>query len=74
MATQLTDKSIMPWGVHKGKQMADVPASYLLWCYENNKISDDVKEYVEDNLEVLKQQRAIKENDIEDIRTYQQYK
>lgn len=38
----LTDESKMPYGVHKDKNMADVPASYLLWLYENNKCSGDV--------------------------------
>lgn len=56
MAQELTDKSLMPWGKHKGKQMTDVPASYLLWCYENNKVTEDVKEYVEDNMIVLRTQ------------------
>jgi uncharacterized protein (DUF3820 family) len=50
----LTDESKMPFGVHKGKNMADVPASYLLWLYENNKCSGEVKEYIKDNLDVIK--------------------
>lgn len=33
----LTDNSIMPFGVYKGKKMANVPASYLKWIYDNNK-------------------------------------
>ena len=54
----MTDESIMPWGVHKGKQMADVPADYLLWLYENNKCSGDVKSYIVENLDVIKSQIA----------------
>lgn len=27
----------MPFGVYKGKKMANVPASYLKWIYDNNK-------------------------------------
>lgn len=50
----LADESIMPYGVHKGKEMANVPASYLLWLYENNKCSGEVREYVKDNLDVIK--------------------
>ena len=50
----LTDKSIMPWGKHQGKEMANVPADYLLWLYDNNKCSGDVKAYIEDNIDVLK--------------------
>lgn len=43
----------MPFGIHKGKEMANVPASYLLWLYENNKCGGDVKAYIEDNLDVI---------------------
>jgi uncharacterized protein (DUF3820 family) len=50
----LTDKSPMPFGVHKGTEMANVPASYLIWLYENDKCSDSVREYIEDNMDVLK--------------------
>jgi hypothetical protein len=28
---KVTDKSIMPFGKHKGKMFRDVPADYLLW-------------------------------------------
>lgn len=53
----LTDKDAMPWGKYAGVKMANVPASYLLYLYENNKCSGDVKEYIKDNLEVLQFQR-----------------
>lgn len=52
----LTDKSPMPWGKHKGTAMANVPANYLIWCYENNKCDGPVKVYIEDNLELLKKE------------------
>lgn len=50
----MTDESIMPWGIHKGKKIANVPASYLLWLYDNNKASGEVKHYIIKNLDVLK--------------------
>lgn len=50
----LTDESIMPFGVHKGKKMANVPAHYLNWLYENNKCYGEVKQYIKDNLDVIK--------------------
>lgn len=50
----MTDESIMPFGKYKGENMADVPADYLLWLYENNKCNGDVKAYIEDNLQVIK--------------------
>lgn len=31
---KLTDESLMPFGKHKGEKMANVPASYLLWLYD----------------------------------------
>lgn len=49
----LTDKSVMPWGKYKGEQMINIPAGYLIWCYENGKCSGDVKAYIVDNLDVL---------------------
>ena len=50
----LKDTDIMPWGAHKGKAMINIPAHYLIWIYENNKCSGDVKKYIEDNMDVLK--------------------
>lgn len=43
----------MPFGKYKGEKMANVPASYLIWLYDNGKCSSDVKEYIEDNLDIL---------------------
>ena len=53
---KMTDKSIMPFGKHKGKQLDQVPADYLMWLYENNKVSGLLKEYIEDNLDVLEKE------------------
>ncbi len=50
---KLTDNSLMPFGVHKGKKMADVPAQYLLWIYEQNL---DVMNYIKENMDVLRQE------------------
>ena len=37
--------------------MANVPASYLLWLYDNNKCGDgDVKRYIINNMDVLKKE------------------
>lgn len=32
--TKTNDKYIMPFGKHKGEAIGDVPASYLLWFFE----------------------------------------
>ena len=34
----LTDQSEMPFGVHRCKAMEKVPASYLLWLWEDEKL------------------------------------
>jgi uncharacterized protein (DUF3820 family) len=49
----LTDESLMPYGQHKGKKMANVPAKDLIWLYDNNKCTQPVKDYIEDNMDVL---------------------
>jgi uncharacterized protein (DUF3820 family) len=46
----------MPWGMHQGKPMEDVPADYLIWLFDNGKVRGDVKHYIEENLDVLKMQ------------------
>lgn len=52
----LTDCSLMPYGIHKGKAMINVPADYLLYLYENGKCDGEVSEYIEDNMDVLKKE------------------
>lgn len=58
---KLTDESTMPWGKHKGKKMEEVPADYLLFCYNENKACIRVRKYVEENMDVLKMQAAEKQ-------------
>lgn len=64
MALQFTDTSQMPFGEHKGKQLQDVPDSYLAWVWSENKedylagkITWDKKQalmvYIEDNLDSI---------------------
>ena len=57
----MTDDSIMPFGTHKGKKLEDVPAQYLLWLYDQE-IDGELKDYIEDNIEVLHKQAKIKFN------------
>ena len=52
----MDDNSIMPFGKYQGKRMEDVPASYLLWLYSENKTFSNLRDYIEDNLEVLQKQ------------------
>ena len=50
----MKDEDLMPWGIHKGKPMADVPDHYLLWLWDTNKCSGQVKMYIKQNLDAIK--------------------
>ena len=50
----MTDESLMPIGKYKGEKMANVPSEYLLWLYENGNIYGELKQYIKDNLDVIK--------------------
>jgi uncharacterized protein (DUF3820 family) len=50
---KLTDESIMPFGKYKGYSMENVPASYLIWLYENDKCNNQVRDYIKENLDFL---------------------
>lgn len=57
MKNALTDKDPMPFGKHKGQKMINVPASYLLWLWDDPMFkTGDVHEYIKDNLDVLQAQ------------------
>jgi uncharacterized protein (DUF3820 family) len=49
----LKDDSPMPYGKYAGIKMANVPASYLLWCHRERKIHPDVDRYVFQNMDTL---------------------
>ncbi len=50
---KLKDSSLMPTGKYAGIKMANVPASHLIWIYENNRATISVRTYVKENLELL---------------------
>jgi uncharacterized protein (DUF3820 family) len=56
----MTDESTMPFGKYKGDKMANIPADYLLWLYENSKVYGEVKQYIKDNLDVIKSEIELK--------------
>jgi len=56
----LTDESIMPIGKYKGEKMANIPPEYLLWLYENGNIYGELKNYIKDNLDVIKAEIDLK--------------
>lgn len=53
---KLQDSDLMPYGKYKGSKMIDVPASYLMYLYDNKMCSDNVKIYIEENKEVIEKE------------------
>ena len=50
----MKDETLMPFGKHKGKKLANVPASYLLWLFDQDWIKPDMKLYINENMDALK--------------------
>lgn len=48
-----TDSTPMPFGVHRGKAMVNVPAKYLLWLYNKGCDHSGVSLYIQENLDAL---------------------
>lgn len=48
----------LTFGIHKGEKLGDVPASYLIYLWDNSKhISQPgIEQYIQDNYEVLKEE------------------
>ena len=53
----MNDDSIMPYGKFKGKKLEDVPAWYLLWMNKEGKLTPELEEYVEDNYDLLEEEK-----------------
>lgn len=48
----MEDTDLMPFGLYKGKEMANVPASYLKWVKDTvkkNDLTKPVLKYIKDN-------------------------
>jgi uncharacterized protein (DUF3820 family) len=52
------DTDLMPFGQHKGEKMANVPADYLIWLFENGKCFGAVLNYIKANEQNLRQEIA----------------
>ena len=50
----MSDDDIMPFGAHRGKKMKNVPASYLHWFYHEGNGFPEVRQYIKDNMEAIK--------------------
>lgn len=55
-AAPMNDTSIMPFGIHKGKALANVPAKYLLWLHDKVCEHEGVRRYIIENLSILKKE------------------
>lgn len=49
----MTDLSKMPFGEHEGEALINVPADYLIYLLDENICKGELKEYIEDNMEIL---------------------
>lgn len=49
-----TDRTLMPFGKYKGEMLANVPDSYLLWLYNENRAHGLLKAYIEDNMAAIR--------------------
>lgn len=58
MSHQLKDTDPMPWGMHKGRPMQDVPAKYMHWLFTERGLDPNspVLDYIKRNLHALKQE------------------
>lgn len=51
----MNHSSPMPWGVHKGKSIGEIPFDYLWRFYKKMWLNDDVLKYFENQLQVLEE-------------------
>ena len=58
----MDDNSIMPWGKYKGYKLANVPAWYLLWLADEKNIVGHLKNYIEENRDILEQEKRDEQN------------
>jgi hypothetical protein len=54
--SRVQDTDIIDFGKYKGEKFGNVPASYLLWLYENDRCTPMARDYVKNNLDVLKKE------------------
>ena len=52
----MQDSDPFPFGKHKGTPIGDVPASYLLWLYDNGLKDGSVKTYIDNNMKHLQEE------------------
>ena len=58
----MTDESLMPYGKYQGEKLANIPAGYLIWMYDNDKLIGSLKKYVEENMAALEKEKYKKDD------------
>lgn len=53
---EMTDNTPMSFGKYMGKAMANVPAKYLLWLFNDGCTHAGVRKYIIDNLDAIKKE------------------
>lgn len=56
MARMMTENDPIDFGKYQGTPLKDVPASYLMWCLLNDRITPAVKRYVKENFDKIQKQ------------------
>lgn len=51
-----TERTPMPFGKHKGTPLGDIPASYLIWLFDEGGPTNrpDIREYIEEREDELR--------------------
>ena len=53
---EISENDTMSFGKHFGKKLANVPADYLIYMYDSGKIYGSVRQYVQENEELLRKE------------------
>jgi len=46
---EVSENTIMPFGIYKGEKLANVPADYLLYLLRSGKCYGTIKQYIQEN-------------------------
>ncbi len=53
----MNDNTVLDFGQYSGTKLANVPAEWLLWYYnDSDRLNTELIDYIEDNLDVLRKE------------------
>jgi len=53
----MNDNTVLDFGQYSGTKLANVPAEWLLWYYnDSDRLNTKLIDYIEDNLDVLRKE------------------